>query len=62
MDKPGCNCGKQHPETTCRICGGAMPLPYWCEMCERLVPAKRCPYCGLKARKVRQPGTSTKAE
>ena len=39
------------PET-CRTCGSDTTLPYWCETCQRPVPEKRCPCCGLKARKV----------
>lgn len=60
MDENGCNCHGKHPETPCRICGGTW-FPYWCETCERLVPEKRCPFCGLKARKVRRSGTDADA-
>lgn len=54
-DKEECGCYDKRPETTCRTCGTDTPLPYWCETCERLVPEKRCPCCGLKARKVNGP-------
>jgi len=38
------------------ICGSCKKKPqhhYWCEVCERAVEEKRCPFCGLKARKIR---------
>ena len=56
MDKEGCNCNDKDAGKTCRLCDQGISLPYWCETCERLVPEKRCLGCGLKARKVRQPG------
>jgi len=37
----------------CATCGKRAQLPYWCEVCGRAVAEKRCPYCGLKARKIR---------
>jgi predicted RNA-binding protein with PUA domain len=37
----------------CATCVRGAPLPYWCDVCERAVAEKRCPYCGLKARKIR---------
>jgi predicted RNA-binding protein with PUA domain len=50
--KPGCSC--QLPAGACQACGAEEIFSYWCEQCERSVPEKRCPYCGLKARKKRQ--------
>lgn len=55
MDKEECNCHEKNRERTCQGCDGENALPYWCETCERRVPEKRCPGCGLKARKVRWP-------
>jgi predicted RNA-binding protein with PUA domain len=40
-------------KAVCAARGGRQPLPYWCEVCERAVPEKRCPYCGLKAKRIR---------
>ncbi|MFZ2950277.1 MAG: hypothetical protein WA003_12400 [Desulfuromonadaceae bacterium] len=51
-----CGCGKKESGLACRECDGGMLLPYWCETCKKPVPEKRCPSCGLKCRKVRQPG------
>jgi predicted RNA-binding protein with PUA domain len=56
MNRQGCTCSEKNPEMTCRLCGSDLPLAYWCETCQQLVPDKRCPHCGLKTRKVRQPG------
>ncbi|MHB8121713.1 MAG: hypothetical protein ACYDG4_06110 [Desulfuromonadaceae bacterium] len=42
--------------TACLTCGNGAPLLYWCETCQKLVSDKRCPDCGLKSRKIRQPG------
>ena len=53
-DPPGATVGsRKHPETGCPECCAA-PLAYWCEVCQQQVPEKRCPLCGLKARKMRQ--------
>jgi len=48
-----CVCGDKQQEGCSVPCEGEK-LPYWCESCERSVPEKRCPFCGLKARKKRQ--------
>jgi len=56
MDKKECNCVAKKAETACLTCGNEAPLLYWCETCQQLVPDKRCPNCGLKSRKARQPG------
>ena len=36
----------------CPVCGGEKLLPYWCETCGKAVADKRCPLCGLKAKKL----------
>lgn len=59
MARPDCHCNDKDAGKTCRQCDQDLSLPYWCEMCERLVPEKRCPGCGLKARKVRRPEATT---
>ena len=41
------------PEDGCPVCGEREQPDYWCEECEQVVPKKRCPLCGLKARKIR---------
>ncbi|MDD2542369.1 MAG: hypothetical protein PHH28_15205 [Desulfuromonadaceae bacterium] len=56
IDDKKCNNGKNNPQRTCWACEKEAPLIYWCETCQHLLPGKRCPDCGLKARKVRQSG------
>jgi len=41
-------------EGSCSGCPGEEVFGFWCGSCQRSVPEKRCPYCGLKARKKRQ--------
>ncbi|MBI2355039.1 MAG: hypothetical protein HYV06_08425 [Deltaproteobacteria bacterium] len=55
MDKKSCNCGGKEGEP-CPVCGAGDTLPYWCEVCRRAVAQKRCPSCGLKARKLKAGG------
>ena len=57
MDRQGCCCSDEDTKISCELCDSEAALPYWCETCQRLVAEKRCPCCGLKARKVRQPGS-----
>ena len=58
--------GEEERDTTvttseCPCAGSAESCPYserrellyWCEICGRTVAEKRCPLCGLKARKIR---------
>ncbi len=45
-------CGEEAAET-CPVCGKVEHQVYWCEVCDRVVPEKRCPFCGMKARKKR---------
>ena len=47
-----CTCGKIKPGEPCPACRERESLPYWCDSCERAVAEKRCPLCGLKARKI----------
>ena len=51
-----CSCGKNTAEQACSECRETESQQYWCETCERIVAHKRCPLCGLKARKI-QPDT-----
>jgi predicted RNA-binding protein with PUA domain len=53
MEQNKCACGKEHQEKSCTACHSEEIFSYWCDSCERSVPEKRCPYCGLKARKKR---------
>jgi hypothetical protein len=46
-------CRENSNSDTCRDCDSGILLQYWCETCQLLVMEKRCPSCGLKARKVR---------
>lgn len=39
---------------SCEACGKNQLPHYWCEVCGKAVPEKRCPFCGLKARRIRQ--------
>lgn len=48
-----CMCGCGQPRAECPVGGGNNTPTYWCEVCEREVAEKRCPLCGLKARKLR---------
>lgn len=54
-DNDGCSRCEETARMTCRTCDSGTPLPYWCDTCRRPVPDKRCPGCGLKARKIRHP-------
>ncbi|WP_198134531.1 hypothetical protein [Geotalea uraniireducens] len=47
-----CTCGNSKPAEVCRVCRDRENLQYWCESCEQAVVEKRCPLCGLKARKL----------
>ena len=50
LSNGACPCGAT--ATSCPFCAG-QELPYWCDTCRRAVAEKRCPLCGLKARKFR---------
>ena len=45
------------PEELCPVSGGCKLLPFWCEACQIAVAEKRCPLCGLKAKKIRPGGS-----
>ena len=47
-----CTCGNSKPGAVCQVCRDRESLQYWCESCEQTVAEKRCPLCGLKARKL----------
>ncbi len=51
MTNDKCTCGGKSGES-CPVCG-AGEMIYWCDTCKQAVPEKRCPICGLKARKLR---------
>ena len=52
-EKHGGGCRKGQGGT-CTDCGDVEISGYWCDVCEREVAEKRCPFCGLKARKLRE--------
>ena len=53
MGNGKCACGETEEES-CTLCdSGGEPL-YWCEACREYVAEKRCPLCGLKAKRVRE--------
>ena len=54
MEQKKCGCGDEQRQGGCAACLSEEILSYWCESCERSVAEKRCPYCGLKARRKRQ--------
>ena len=47
-----CSCGTGEGKS-CPACGGEQAA-YWCESCKQVVDDKRCPLCGLKAKKLRR--------
>ena len=49
-----CACSEKPVPGGCAACHSEEIFPFWCDSCERSVPEKRCPYCGLKARKKKQ--------
>ena len=44
-------CHDMNEQEGCAACRREQIFPYWCPSCNRSVPEKRCPYCGLKAQK-----------
>ena len=50
MANEKCGCGEEH-RGSCAGCRLDDLFSYWCQSCQRAVPEKRCPYCGLKAQK-----------
>ncbi|WP_224984172.1 hypothetical protein [Geomonas agri] len=51
MSGKGKCCHDDGGQTGCVACRREAIFRYWCEVCQRSVPEKRCPYCGLKAQK-----------
>jgi hypothetical protein len=47
-----CVCSRKDPEAGCQACGTSLSA-YWCDVCQQKGSEKRCPLCGLKARKIR---------
>jgi hypothetical protein len=52
MTAKPCTCSGGQKGDICLECGGMTTLGYWCETCKKAVPDKRCPLCGLKAKKI----------
>lgn len=46
-----CGCGGHEDQGSCASCHADDIFGYWCDTCSRSVPAKRCPYCGLKTQR-----------
>lgn len=44
---------EKNADRKCRKGGSETSFSYWCETCQQQIPEKRCPGCGLKARKIR---------
>jgi hypothetical protein len=57
MTKSKCGCGGGHDKGSCAACLSEQES-YWCQTCNRPVPDKRCPFCGLKAQKRRSSGAA----
>jgi hypothetical protein len=53
-DKDECCGSGREDDPACQLCAKLAELRYWCEVCERPVAEKRCPLCGLKARRMRE--------
>jgi len=53
MTEKNCRCEVGRPESS-PCCRAEQIFAYWCETCQVSVPDKRCPQCGLKAKKKRQ--------
>lgn len=53
MTDEKCTCVEKKPEGSCPACEARDVPGYWCQTCERVVPDKRCPLCGLKTGKRR---------
>ncbi|HEX2768767.1 MAG TPA: hypothetical protein VHN12_05745 [Geobacteraceae bacterium] len=56
-----CTCGA-NPREGCPACGKKELSGYWCDICQQVVTDKRCPLCGLKARKMRMKGGEKKGK
>ncbi len=49
-----CACAGGKPGEGCPACAERELPAYWCDSCRQAVAGKRCPLCGLKARKRRE--------
>lgn len=47
-----CLCIRKKSKDGCMACSSEAAA-YWCDVCNQTVSVKRCPLCGLKARKLR---------
>lgn len=47
-------CCDHKEQEGCAACRSDEIFAYWCETCQRSLPEKRCPYCGLKTRKKKE--------
>lgn len=56
MDTKEHICCLNKSQENCRKCINEDRLLYWCQVCNQAVAEKRCPMCGLKARRMRQSG------
>ena len=52
MSSVKCRCG-DNLRGICPVCDKRDLPAYWCGICGQVVTDKRCPLCGLKARKMR---------
>ena len=57
MTETHCSCGSTKNGMDCPACRERRELPYWCESCRQAVTEKRCPLCGLKAKRIREKQT-----
>ena len=53
-NKDNRNCGEKAAEPACTLCQKRVMARYWCATCGQVVTEKRCPLCGLKARRIRE--------
>lgn len=51
MAQEKCGCGSDTHQGGCQACSAENIFAYFCTNCNRSVPEKRCPYCGLKSQK-----------
>jgi len=54
MAEGKCRCNEGNPGVECPVCRMGEQPDYWCDTCRQAVTGKRCPLCGLKARKMRE--------
>jgi len=56
MTAEKCTCGMEKSGEVSTVREDRKLPGYWCEVCQRTVAEKRCPLCGLKARKIHREG------